>query len=117
MNKILFKSDIFRISKKDFISVDSADDEVVISSYKDYIDTIKLGKRMQKGIVIFNDTDTFEITSGKLTFRIDQEIYLYDENTSEVYEVYDINNVKTENKLGVLKNTNHFVWSKDINQK
>ena len=117
MNKILFKSDIFCISKKDFINLDSAEDEVVISSYNTYIDTIKLGKRMQKDIIIVNDTATFEMTLGQLTFRNDQEIYLYDENTSEVYEVYDINNVKTKNKLGVIKSINHFVWSKDIIRK
>ena len=54
----------------------------------------KLSKNIQKGIIIFNDTRILETTSRRLKFEIDQEVYLFDGKTSEVYEVYEINNVR-----------------------
>ena len=114
MTKSLIRNDVSCITKKDFSGIE---DEVVIFFYKDSIDTGKLSKRIQKGIVIFNDTATLQMTGRGLTFGIDQEVYLYDLNTSELYEVYKIMNVKIKSKLGVLQNRKQFIWSKDVIQR
>ena len=112
----LFQNDIF-CSAKD---LNGAEDEFVLFEFKDFNnfdDISRLSKNIQKGIMIFSNTNTFEITAKRLTFGIDQEVYLFDKETSVLYEVYEINNVKTKTKLGVVKNTNQFIWSKDVIQK
>ena len=116
MTKKLSKNDTSIIMKKDFID---NEDEFVIFFFKENNsndDISKLSKSIQKGILIFNDTNILEMTSRKLNFEIDQEVYLFDGKTSVLYEVYDINNVKIKNKLGVLKNGKQFIWSKDVIQ-
>ena len=115
--KRVFKNDIFCVTKKDFVSIE---DEFVLHIFKENIfseDFNKLSKSLRKGIIIFNNPTTFEMAARKLTFRIDQEVYLYDESLSELYEIYEINNVMMKNKLGVVKNVKQFIWSKDIIQK
>ena len=105
------------ITKKDFID---NEDEFVIFFFKEnnsYDDISKISNSIQKGIMIFNDTNILEITSRKLNFEIDQEVYLFDGKTSVLYEVYDINNVKIKNKLGFLKNRTQFIWFEDVIEK
>ena len=96
MSKRVLKNDIFCVTKKDFIGID---DEFVLHVFKEDI-----------------FSEDFSMAARKLTFRIDQEVYLYDETLSELYEIYEINNVRMKNKLGVVKNKTQFIWSKDIIQ-
>ena len=117
ISKRVFKNDIFCVTKKDFIGIE---DEFVLHIFRENIfpdNFSKLSKSLRKGIIIFNDATTFEMAASKLTFGIDQEVYLYDETLSELYEIYEINNVRMKNKLGVVKNKTQFIWSKDIIQK
>ena len=114
MTKKLSKNDMFMITKNNFINNENV---FVIFFFKEHDSNVvmsKLSKNIQKGIIIFNDTRILEITSRRLKFEIDQEVYLFDGKTSEVYEVYEINNVKIKNKLGVVKNKKQFIWSKDV---
>ena len=114
MTKKLSKNDMFMITKNNFINNENV---FVIFFFKEHDSNVvmsKLSKNIQKGIIIFNDTRILETTSRRLKFEIDQEVYLFDGKTSEVYEFYEINNVKIKNKLGVVKNKKQFIWPKDV---
>ena len=99
----------------------SADDEVIALFNDDDIDkseAIKnVGNIFKKGILFFENNLTLHKTSEKLDFGINQEIYLFDCDTFELYETYTINDNKKVSKLGSLSTSveGNFMWELGVN--
>ena len=67
-----------------------------ISDYKVYA----MIKQKKKGLVIFKDYATLHYSKNYFKFNIDQEIYLYEENSGRLFETYEINSKQILQELG-----------------
>ena len=56
---------------------------------------------LKKGIIIFKDLSSLKQAAKSLRFLINQEIYLYEQASNELYETYEINGKKIFRMLGV----------------
>ena len=56
---------------------------------------------LKKGIIIFKDLTSLKQTSKSLKFLINQEVYLYEQASGEVYETYEINGKMIFRMIGV----------------
>ena len=73
---------------------------------------------MKKGVFIFQNHQALQVKARTFNFKIDQEIYLYEEEQGGLFEVYEVNAVKIFRKLGHF-NTSHqqSFWNYGIRQR
>ena len=117
MAKKFSKNDISIVTNNNFINNIK---KVVISevNYSNLEVISKMRKSIQKGLLTFDDKSLLEKTVSKLTFEINQEVYFFDKSSFELFEVYDINSIKTIRKLGYLnKEFNNFFWDENVQQR
>ena len=72
-------------------------------------------KKMERAFVILKSVE-FENIMDKLQIKISQEIYFFQVSTCEVYEQYEINNIKLKQRLGYLQ-SNTFIWEENLRQR
>ena len=95
----------------------SADNEI-IALFNDDDESIKdIGNIFKKGILIFENNLTLHKTAKELDLGINQEIYLFDCSSFELYETYNINNIKIVSRLGYLSESEerNMIWEKGVN--
>ena len=96
----------------------SADEVIALFKEGDENEVFKNdGNIFKKGILIFENNLTLHKTAEKLDFGINQEIYLFDCNSFELYETYKINNIKTVSKLRSVSTSveGKFIWEIGVN--
>ena len=69
---------------------------------------------MENGLIIL-DNITIKEMKETLEIQINQEIYFLNENTNEVFELYEINNVKVFRTIGVIEENLQFMWKENPN--
>ena len=118
MAKQFSKNGISIVTKNNFISKEK---NVVISDFDNNDDDNairKLSKYMQKGLLMFEDQTKLMNTANKISFEINQEVYFFDKTSYELYEGYQVNNLKIIKKLGHLeKSFSHFSWDEGVQQR
>ena len=66
--------------------------------------------------MLITSNEVFRESIKRLEVEIDQEIFIYDKDEKEVYEIYIINGVKIQQKLGKIDSINEkFIWNKVYN--
>ena len=109
LNFFATKNDFNDKKKKTVISQFNDDNSEVIK---------KMSKSIEKGLIMFDDTVSLKEAASSLTFEINQEVYFFDKSSLELYESYDINNVKIVQKLGHLeKSLSHSCWDEGMQQR
>lgn len=118
MLKSFSNQDTLAKTKENYDQV-SADDEVIaLFKEDDESEAVNnVGNIFKKGILIFENNLTLHKTAEKVDFGINQEIYLLDGNSFELYETYKINNIKIVSKLGYLSKSvkGKFIWEIGVN--
>ena len=118
MLKSFSNQDTLAKTKENYDQV-SADDEVIaLFKEDDESEAVNnVGNIFKKGILIFENNLTLHKTAEKVDFGINQEIYLLDCNSFELYETYKINNIKIVSKLGYLSTSvkGKFIWEIGVN--
>ena len=117
MAKKFSKQDISVVTNNDFNYMNK---KTVISEFNDdNSETIKkMSKSIEKGLIMFDDKVSLMKAASSLIFEINQEVYFFDKSSLELYESYDINNVKIVQKLGHLeKSLSHSCWDEGMQQR
>ena len=82
-------------------------DEENINEVKDFLPILK------RTSIVISKKDTFNKIFSVLSLKIDQPIYFFNEDTQEVYESYNINDIKINKKLGQVTKDG-FEWMESI---
>ena len=66
-------------------------------------------------IVVVLEDQTFELLMNSLKVQINKEVYLFKVSTSQLFETYDVNNIKVKRFLGQIEFiTKKFVWQENM---
>ena len=118
MLKSFSNQDTLAKTKEDYDQVSAGDEVIALFKEDNESEAVKnVGNIFKKGILIFDNNFTLHNTADKLNFGINQEIYLFDCNSFELYETYNINNIKKVSKLGYLSTSveGKFIWEIGVN--
>ena len=118
MLKSFSNQDTLAKTKEDYDQVSAGDEVIALFKEDNESEAVKnVGNIFKKGILIFENNLTLHKTADELDFGINQEIYLFDCNSFELYETYKINNIKTVSKLGYLSTSveGKFIWEIGVN--
>ena len=81
-----------------------------------YSELLMSQKSVGKVMIIPNDEEFLKVKNS-LHVNIDQQVFLLDQDTREVFEIYDIEDHHVETKLGTFSKLSHiFTWEKDVNK-
>ena len=102
--------------------IEETTSDVIIHLNDDIISQIKESNWSPKAfnsktVLIVSDDKGFQDIKGLLLLNINQKVYFYSTNTSEVSESYQINKVKIKRHLGRIVKKNGvylFSWKKNI---
>ena len=66
-------------------------------------------------IVVVLEDQIFELLMNSLKVQINKEVYLFKVSTSQLFETYDVNNLKVKRLLGQIEfKTERFVWQEKV---
>ena len=78
--------------------------------------TLITNNEIRASIMLITSNEVFRESVEGLEVEIDQEIFIYDKDEKEVHEIYTINGIKIQRKLGQINSTDEkFAWSSGIN--
>ena len=78
--------------------------------------TTLINKKIKGSIMLITSNEVFRESVEGLEVEIDQEIFIYDKDEKEVHEIYTINGIKIQRKLGQINSINEkFIWNKVYN--
>lgn len=108
-----FSKNDLMIKTKRYYTKDLENDHVITRFQEDNHGTYK---NVKKGLLIFDDYSALEKSESILKFQINQELYLLDSTSLNLYETFEVNNIRTMSKLAFLnKSLEQFAWEKDVN--
>lgn len=72
----------------------------------------------KKTLIILQDHHKFEEISQSLEIELNKEVYIYEITSRNLFETYEVNNIKIEQLLGtiLLDGSNAFLWQENVNQ-
>ena len=77
-------------------------------------------QKMKKALIILIDVK-IETIMDKVDIKIDQEVYFFQVTSCEVYEQYEINDIRLKQRLGYLKNSFRsgveFIWEENVQKR
>ena len=77
-------------------------------------------QKMKKALIILIDVE-IETIMDKVDIKIDQEEYFFQVSSCEVYEHYEINDIRLKQRLGYLQNSfisdAEFIWEENVQQR
>ena len=117
--RFLSQSGVFAKIEEDFENQEFNDELVIIFNdniyQNDFHNSVSY---IKKGLVIFKHNSILDQVGKNFNLRIDQELYLFDENNGNLYETYSINNVEKMQKLGYFNSSRkNFAWEPGMTQK
>ena len=77
-------------------------------------------QKMKKALIILIDVK-IETIMDKVDIKIDQEVYFFQVTSCEVYEQYEINDIRLKQRLGYLQNSFRsgveFIWEENVQKR
>ena len=77
-------------------------------------------QKMKKAFIILKGDD-FQNIMDKVDIKISQEVYFFHVSSCEVYEMYEINDIRSKQRLGHLQisaeSNVEFIWEQNIQQR
>ena len=94
--------------------------DTVIFLNKDSNSELSLGLAMRnkkKTLIILQDHHKFEEISQSLEIKLNKEVYMYEISSRNLFETYEVNNIKIKQHLGTipLDGSNVFLWQENVN--
>ena len=79
---------------------------------------LSLPKSPFHSLLLISNNENFEELLGKLSIQtsVNQKVFIFNNDTQEIYETYTVNNIIVKRKLGHIdSNSNNFKWNKNVN--